>query len=395
MKSADYTIIDGIRAVLIHWKMVVFLPIIAGIIAVGIGFLMPKWYRAEAQVMPPYSTGATSGLSGLLGGIIGIGGEGTFTLPMMITPVDLWAAMVKSPGIADSIIKKFHLMERYRSKNLILTRKRYVNNLYTDIGGEGILTIGYEDKDPKFSADVTNEIVRLLDDVLQRVHTTSASRTREFLEGRLTECENDLKAAEDSLSAFQNANRAISLESQAKVAVENTAQLYAQLSMIDVQIGVLRHSGAQFTPEIAQLEAQAREYRRKIKQLEQKGNELMLGIPIKNYPDLILQYARLYRDLKIQEIVYEMLRQQYEQARIEEQRNTRTLHILSRAIPPDRKIRPKKALMGIGATFSVGVIVILWALWRGYMEKLKITSPEEYRKISDIFSSGDKKGHRT
>ncbi len=385
-ENIEYTFLDGLHAILRHWKSIIFIPLIAGIAAVGIGFAMPKWYRAEAQIMPPYSSNNTAAINGLLGGIMGLGGsEGAFTLPMMITPVDLWGAMVKSPGVADSIIEKFNLMKRYHKTQLVRTRKTYNNNLYVDVSGEGILTLGYEDKDPKFSADITNAIINLLDRILRRVHMTTAARTRKFLEQRLKKNEQDLKNAEDALLSFQKANKAISLEDQAKIAVENAAQLYAQLSFVEVQIGALNNSGVQFSPEKAQFEAQAKEYRKKINQLEQKGDALMLGIPIKNYPDLILEYARLYRDMKIEEIVYEMLRQQYEQARIEEQRNTQNLHILARAIPPDKKIRPKKALMGLGTMFGVGLIVILWALWQGYLELLRNKNPEHYKEITNLW----------
>ena len=381
-EQPTYTFIEALENILKRWKTVVFIPLAAGILAIAIGFLMPKWYRAEAQVMPPYSAGGDlSNITGMLGGIMGLAGEGSFTLPMMVTPTDLWGGMVKAPGIADSIINRFNLIERYKCKHLANARIAYENHLYVDIGGEGLLTVGYEDKDPQSAADITNAIIDVLDRTLQEVHVTSAKRTREFVETRLAQCDSALTAAEDALAKFQNTNRAISLEDQAKVAVENVAQLYAQLSMLEVQIGAMKQSGAQYTPDMSQLQAQATEMRRKINQLEQKGDKLMLGIPINKYPDLILEYARFYRDLKIQELLYEMIRQQYEQARIEEQRNTLTLHVLSRAVPPDKKLRPKKALMGLGTMVGVGIIVILWLLWLGYLEKLKRIAPEQYQRI--------------
>jgi len=299
--------------------------------------------------------------------------------------VDMWGAMVESDGFADSIIQKFDLMNRHKSTRLVLARKRYVDVLDVDIGGEGILAISYEDKDPQFAADVTNEVVDLLDRTLQRIHATSAGRTREFIEERLADTEIELRQAEDNLAKFQKSNRAVALEDQARVAVENMAQLYAQLSIIEVQSGAAKHSGAYYSPERGQLESQATELRRKINQLEQKGDTLLLGIPIRKYPDLILEYARLYRDLTIQEIVYEMLRQQYEQARIEEQRNTKKLHILTRATPPDKKTRPKRAKMAIAAAFGVGVIVFLSAQWRGYLNKLQALAPQEYERVVGLW----------
>ncbi len=383
--DAVYTAFDAFVALLRRWKLLVFLPLAAGVVAVAIGFALPKWYRAEAQILPPYSKMPQTAISSFFGGLMGLGGEGSFTLPMMVTPVDLWSAMVKSPGIADSIIEMFDLMSRYKCKKLSLARKAYATHLYVDVGGEGILTVGYEDKDPRFAAEVTNAIVDLLDRTLLRVRTTSANRTRRFLEERLAQCSEELAQAGEKLAEFQKAHRAISLEDQARVAVENIAQLYGQLAALEVQLGALRAGGAQFTPEFNQLEAQAKQMRRKISELELKGDTLLLGIPLKDYPDLILEYARLYRDLKIQELLYEMLKQQYEQARIEEQRNVETLNILARAVPPDKKIRPKKAYMGIGASFATFVVVALWCIWRGYLDKLREADPERYKRLTSLW----------
>ena len=386
-EETEYTIFDAIYHIGRKIKFLILLPILAGIIAVAIGFIMPKWYRAETQILPPYSSGegVANILGGMMGGIMGLGGEGSFTLPFMVSPTDLWAAMIKSNGIADSIITKFDLKRKYHAKNMYFARKRYNSHLYVDIAQEGILTVGYEDKNPRVSADITNEIVSILDRTLRKVHTTTARRTREFLENRLTECEKELKAVEDSLVQFQEKNKAISLEDQAKVAVENIAQLYAQMSLLDVQIAAMRNNGIDYSPELMEYRAQADEIRKKISNLETKGDNLILGTPLDKYPDLIVKYARIYRDVKIQEILYEMLRQQYEQAKIEEQRKTSTLHIITKAQPPEKKYRPKKALMGAVSFIGMFILTFLWILIDGYLEKLKETNPKKYDKISSLW----------
>jgi len=379
----EYTFLDALEAIIHRFKFLILFPIIVCIIAVGIGFLLPKWYRAEAQILPPYTTGgsAASMIGGLVGGIMGLGGEGDFNLPFMISPTDLWGAIIQSNGMADSIIAKFDLKARYASKRVYSARKAYQGHLYIDITQEGIITVGYEDKDPVFSSDITNEIVALLDRTLRKVHTTSAKRTREFMEIRLLQCEVELQNAEDSLLVFQKFNKAISLEDQAKVAIENVAQLYAQLSIIEVQISAMQRNGIQYSPELNQYVAHATEMRRKISKLESKGDTLIFGTPLDDYPDLILHFARLYRDMKIQEILYEMIRQQYEQARIEEQRSTSTLHVLTSATPPDKKLRPKKVIIGTVAGFAAFILAFLWILFQGYRRKLRSESPQLYRRL--------------
>ncbi len=383
-ERVEYTFWDAVEY-LGRKKHILFgVPILAGILAVAIGFALPKWYRAEAQVLPPYSSGGISAgmLGGLVGGIIGLGGEGNFELPFMVSPVDLWGAIVRSRGVADSIIAKFDLMKKYKARNMYIARKRYLSHLYVDVAQEGILTIGYEDKSPDTSAMITNEIVDLLDRTLQRVRTVSARRTKKFLEEQIAKCEQELDSAEQRLINFQKKHRAISLEDQAKVAVENIAQLYAQLSLLEIQVNAMVNEGVSYSPELDQLRAQAKEIRRKISQLETKGDSLILGTPLDQYPDLIMEYANLYRDLKVQEIIYQVLKQQYEQAKIEEQRNVSGLHIIARAEPPQKKYRPKKAIMGVVATIGTFLLVFVILIFEGYLEKLRRHDPETYQKIS-------------
>ena len=79
--KVEYTIFDALEHIGKRIRLVIFLPLAAGIIAVAIGFVMPKWYRAESEVLPQYSPGGGVGaLSGIVGGIIGLGGEGSFNL---------------------------------------------------------------------------------------------------------------------------------------------------------------------------------------------------------------------------------------------------------------------------------------------------------------------------
>jgi uncharacterized protein involved in exopolysaccharide biosynthesis len=59
----------------------------------------------------------------------------------------------------------------------------------------------------------------------------------------------------------------------------------------------------------------------------------------------MLEYARLLRNLKVQEAVYELLTQQYEQAKIMELKDTPTVQFLDEAGVPEKKSRPKRALI--------------------------------------------------
>jgi uncharacterized protein involved in exopolysaccharide biosynthesis len=64
------------------------------------------------------------------------------------------------------------------------------------------------------------------------------------------------------------------------------------------------------------------------------------NLRIGNSPDLQTEQARLEREVMFKVELYRLLVQQYELARIEEERDTATFTVIEKAVPPVRKHRP-------------------------------------------------------
>lgn len=69
-----------------------------------------------------------------------------------------------------------------------------------------------------------------------------------------------------------------------------------------------------------------------------------------------MKYFQLRKELEIQHIIYEFLSQQYEQAKLEEARDTPTIQILDKAKPPYRKHSPKRLFIILAAGFSAIIV---------------------------------------
>lgn len=382
MTNQGFTFYDILLSLFRRWKTFIFLPVFIGILSFIVASLMPKIYRAEVQILPEYSEQMGGFLGGLLSGIPGVtGGEGSFNLPLMITPTDLWNGIVKSNALADSIINRYDFMKYYNLPTRHKARLKYISKLDTDVKPEGILVISYEDKSPEFSAKVANGIAEVLDKIMLSVQTSSAQRTREFLSERLVQCDSALRAAGEKFAKFQQDNKAISLEDQAKAAIENIASLYAQLSATEIELSAMEKVSAKMSPEYSILNSRASQLRSKINRLIQKGDTLVLGVPLGKYPTLYLEYAGLYRDLKVQELLYEYLKQQYEQACVQEQKKVPTLHILSRAEVPDQKYKPKRLLIVLISIAVTTFLMSIWILFKSYLEKIRHANPDAYNEL--------------
>ena len=113
----------------------------------------------------------------------------------------------------------------------------------------------------------------------------------------------------------------------------------------------------------------------------------VLDVPFSEVPKLGLELARLTRDLKIQEAIFELLSSQYEQAKIQEAKNTPTIQVLDRAVPPEKRSRPKRAMMVILAGIASLFVGIVFAFGLEYLQATRKRNPEEFMKIEQLLTA--------
>jgi hypothetical protein len=84
--------------------------------------------------------------------------------------------------------------------------------------------------------------------------------------------------------------------------------------------------------------------------------------PIRKLPLLGVEWADLYRRMKIQETVYELLNQQYELARIQEAKEIPAVNVVDPANVPERKSSPHRLLIVLGLTLISVTGAGLWMI---------------------------------
>lgn len=317
------------------------LVIVATIVTGVIAFLLPPWYRAHAELLPPSEEDSGVGLASLLRGV-GLPG---MKIPTEVSPADVFLSVLQSRRINEQMVNRFDLKKRYKKKLMEDAIKELRKHASFKLTEAGTIRISVEDTDPQRAATMVNSYIDLLDRFNRDVRMTKGRRTRMFIESRLAETKEALTLAEQRLTRYQAANKAVALSSQMSSAVEQAASLYARRMRLQVRLGVVRgysegsEEEIQIRQELAQLDAQ-----------------------MKALPETGLELARLVRDVKVQESVFEFLTAQYEDARVTEARDVVTVEILDPGTPPERKSRPRRGVMmaaafllslGLGAGYAV------------------------------------------
>jgi uncharacterized protein involved in exopolysaccharide biosynthesis len=381
-------------AILVAYRRFIFLNLVGVCLIVALlSFLLPSWYRATTTILPPGGEAALGlgAATSLLGAAPGF--AASFSLPFMATPSDIVAAILKSRAVGEAVIKKEDLMEAYDTESMENALRELFSRVQIAVTPEGLISLSYEDRDRVRAAEVANRFMEQSDRIGRETSASQAKSARIFIEQRLAQTQEELTRAEEDLRRFQEENKTILLDDQMRASIEKAAELKAQMVSSQIELNVLSKTMSPTHPGIRSLRSKIDETRKQLEILERGKDEedpegkTVLDVPFSEVPSLSLKLARLIREVKIQEGVFELLTQQYEQYKIQETKDTPTLQVLDRAVPPERRARPRRALLvGLSGVLSLfASMVFVFGL--EYFKALRQRNPEGFDRFTALLGA--------
>lgn len=368
---------------LVKRKKVIIAAMITVMISTGvITLLMNKWYESKSVILLPEKT--SSPLE-MISGNLGIG---TSLLGGTTSQTSRYTAILNSRRLREALIKQFDLINVYNVNYIEDALDELENNFYVESDKKnGTITIAFRyANDPEKAAEISNFAVMKLDEINRELSTEQARFSRAFIEQRYNSAKKDLRNAEDSLNAFQNKFGIISLPDQTKAAIEAAANLQAQIVLVETEYRVKKNTLGENHPDIIRLETQLHELKNTKNQMEYGGIDLSVFIPFKNTPDLGLRYLRFYREVQINGKILELLVPQYEQAKIQEAKDTPTLLVLDKAVAADYSIKPKKKITVIMAGFITALIFIFLAFINDSLKHVLQSEDPRYSSLKSLLN---------
>jgi uncharacterized protein involved in exopolysaccharide biosynthesis len=314
----------------------------AALLTLAIAFLLPRWYRATAVLMPPEESDLLSNMAFAQRALTKFPAFGV--LDDYFTPADTYKAILGSRTVQEAIVDRFQLMTVYRLKSREKTVKELKGHVKVKLNPDGTIQIAVEDRDKKRAADMANAYVAELDRFNMEKRNSRAKQTRRFLELRVAETDSLLRSSERRLQEYQEGHGAIAPSSADAVQAGAAADLMARKIMLEVRIGMLRQYLRPEHEQVRQAEAELASLTARIAKVPAVQNDLV----------------RLYRDTKIREQLMLLLTSELEQARIQESMDTPTLAVLDAAVPPERHERPRRLTLAVGAALLAFVVSATW-----------------------------------
>ena len=225
-RQEDEVSLFGLASMLLRWRRpIVVLAFLGGILGIAVGLLPRRVYVSSATFIPQPAEGSLN--SGLLAaasqlGVSLPGATGNAWGPpiyvdllqsdALLKPIALDTLLV--PEVAGRRVPLSDLLQ-VRAPTLALQTERTVRALrnliaVTDDARLGAVNISVTTAWPTVSLALAQQLVTSVNQFNVRTRQSQAAAERKFVEQRVQDAEDSLRAAEDSLQAFLERNRAVS-----------------------------------------------------------------------------------------------------------------------------------------------------------------------------------------
>lgn len=330
-------------------RLLICLPLLAGLVALGTSYMITPTFSARAVILPPQQQqNATSMALQSLGSLAGAAGAATG----IKSPADQYVALMQSRNAEDRLIDDFKLVEVYGVEMRFDARKRLRNNTSIQAGKkDGLISIEVEDVDPRRAAAIANAYVTQLSRLTNELAVTEAQQRRKFFEAQLRQTTEHFSLARRALQSA-GINEGV-IRAEPRVAADTYAKLRAEITATEIRLQSASQSLADSAPEIRRLRSELQTLNAMANKTEANSNSAGSG-----------EYIDRYKEFKYQETLLDLFARQYEMARVDESREGALVQVVDMAVPPERKVKPMKALIAASTAVVTAIICMLWVLGR-------------------------------
>jgi len=276
----------------------------------------------------------------------------------------MYIGFLLSRTVYDKIIDRFGLMKVYKTQYKEDARRKLDKMITATSGKDSLIDITAEDPNPQRAADMANALVEELIAVSKGLAVTEAAQRRLFFEEQLNDVKTALEKAEEEMRGFQEKTGALKIDDQARAIIQGIGNLRAQIAAKEVEYKVAQTYTTPQNPDLQRIEAELRGMRGELNKLEQKGEKgydpLM---PTRRMPSVGMEYLRRLRDLKYSETLYELLAKQMELAKLDEARDATVIQVIDKAVKPERKAKPRRAIIVVVSTLTGFLFSLFIALF--------------------------------
>lgn len=360
-------------------KLILLTCIIVPSLIIGLTFVFPYEYKSSASLLPQQES-SSGGLSGFISSLSGLGASmGLDALGgKQSSQSRVFADILVSRSNITYVIDKLRLdtIPMYKKLDKDELVEFFRDNLDVKLEKSGLLMVTTSvktrffpnKKDERYAAElaakISNACLEGLDYNVRTKSTSTAKKTKGYLEGEIVKYKNRLDSLNSVYQEFQSKNKIIDLEEQGKAIVLQAIEVGTELSKAqsELDIALFQQSpSSEYVKTLSKQVESLKEQYTKIQRGGLTGND-DFSISINKIPELAREYSAIYRDKKILEQVIIYLETQKFQEAIQSEKDLPVIEPLDVATAPIKRTSPNRLvilMLSIFVSFVVSLVYII------------------------------------
>ncbi len=351
-----------------------FLIIFTLLGAVGstiVALLLPKWYASSTNLVPSNSSQDNSSVAGSaisstlkefgLTKMTGSGSQDQYS----------YIVILQSRSVVDSIINKYELHKVYDipKKDMIDLRKAFLNNVEINYEKEGNYIITVWDIDRNRAANIANDYVQIANNHFLDLFRQDNKLSKDYFELRIQTIDSILISLGNKLNKFSKQTQLFSPEDQAQSVAKALAEMKAEQVKYEIYYNF-------YKTNYGENDAMAQSYKNIGAEITDKLNSLQTqpgfagNFSLSEASSVGLEYLKLYTEFEAYTKVKAMILSMMEKIRTDEIKNIQNLLVVDKAIPSDKKDKPKRAFVIAGSTFGMFILGVLIIFFINYFKEI-------------------------
>ena len=367
----DSTYFFGV--VIKNWKFITFFTLITTVISIVVAFLLPVWYAATTNLVPSTSSQESSGLGGTaissalkefgLTKMTGNSGGEQYS----------YIVILQSRTVVDSIIEKYKLDKVYDipKNEMVDLRKEFLSNLEVAYEKEGNYTITVWDTDRQRAANIANDIVEIANSHFINIFRQDNKLSKEYFELRINSIDSNLTEIGKALNKFTQKTLLFSPEDQAQAISKSLSDLKSEQVKYDIIYNYYKTNYGENDPLANSFKTMSDELNQKLSNLKTQPG-FAGNFALNDASAVAVEYMRLYTDFETYSKVKAFLVSMLEKIRSDEVKRIQSLIVVDKAIPPDKKDKPKRAYIIAGSAVGGLVLALIIVFLVNYIKEIKI-----------------------
>lgn len=365
----------------LKYKFILIFSFSLFVLAILSTFILPYRYQTYATLLPQQesSSGGMSGLLQSLGGLgAGLGldiGGGKSSSQNKV-----FAEILSSRTNSKYIIEKLRLdtISAYKqmtnedrisfvmSTMSVVVEKSGMVVITTTIPTNYLPNKENEKFYAKLSAIITNTALEGLDYHVRTKSTSSARKSKEYIETEIVKYKIKLDSINQQYMEFQNNNKVLDLEEQGKAIVQQAIEVGTELSKAQTELEMVKFQRNANTETVRTLQMQVETLKNRYMAIQRGGltGDDDFAISLNKIPELTRQYTSIYRDKKILEQVVIYLETQRFQEALQAEKDLPVVEPLDKAIIPERRFSPNRGLVAFVSLFCGFVISLVIVVFK-------------------------------